>query len=247
MEIEMRVLSASELLNVWERGLSQPPIQRALLLLAAASPEMAAEELARLSIGQRDAQLLRLREWTFGTQLASLVKCAQCGERLELTFDMADLQAPTELAPTGNLSLQVEGYDLRFRLPNSLDLTTIKSDEMANSRGLLLQRCILASTYEGEEKSVEQLPENIVQVVMERMSQAEPQADIQIAVACPACRHEWQANFDIVSFFWSEITAWAQRLLREIHTLAAVYHWREADILALSPWRRQCYLEMVSR
>ena len=80
-----------------------------------------------------------------------------------------------------------------------------------------------------------------------RMAQADPQANIQLALGCPACGHSWLALFDIVGFFWREIDTWARRVLRDIHTLALAYGWSEAEILALSPWRRQFYLEMVSQ
>ena len=55
----------------------------------------------------------------------------------------------------------------------------------------------------------------------------------------------WRAVFDIVTFFWSEIEAWACRILREVHILASAYGWCERDILALTSARRQFYLEMV--
>lgn len=77
------------------------------------------------------------------------------------------------------------------------------------------------------------------------MAEAEPQADVQLALACPACGHRWLATFDVVSYFWSEVNAWAYRVLGEVHTLAFAYCWREEDILAMSPWRRRVYLEMV--
>jgi hypothetical protein len=35
-------------------------------------------------------------------------------------------------------------------------------------------------------------------------------------------------------------------MLRDVHALATAYGWREADIVAMSPWRRQVYLDMVS-
>jgi hypothetical protein len=79
------------------------------------------------------------------------------------------------------------------------------------------------------------------------MGEADPQAEVQLALACPACRHQWQVSFDIVSYFWSEINARSQRLLWEVHALASAYGWREADILAISPQRRQFYLEMVGQ
>ena len=77
------------------------------------------------------------------------------------------------------------------------------------------------------------------------MARADPQADVTFSITCPACGHAWQAIFDIVSFFWREVNAWSYRLLYEVHLLASAYGWREADILAMSPWRRQCYLEMT--
>ena len=51
--------SAAEFLSVWEHGLESRPYERALALLAAACPENSPEELASLTIGQRDALLLR--------------------------------------------------------------------------------------------------------------------------------------------------------------------------------------------
>jgi hypothetical protein len=50
-----------------------------------------------------------------------------------------------------------------------------------------------------------------------------------------------------VSFLWSEIHSWAQRLLRDVHAIAAAYGWREGDILAMNPLRRQAYLELIGQ
>jgi hypothetical protein len=248
----MRALSATELLDIWEQGRTGRPAQQALMLLAAAWPDMPADVLAGFSIGRRDACLLTLREWTFGPQLACLTTCPQCGERLELSFDVKDIRAPSPLtvddAIEGKiLSLNVAGYEVRFRLPSSLDLITVSgSADVAASRHLLLERCLLAARYNGEEMAADQLPTEAIEAVVVRMAQADPQADVRLALSCPSCSHRWQAAFDIASFFWSEINAWAYRTLREVHTLASAYGWREADILALSPWRRQAYLELVN-
>jgi hypothetical protein len=244
----MQPLSASDLLNAWERGLAQAPAQRALSLLAAAHPRMSVEDLAELSVGQRDARLLTLREWTFGSQLASLADCPSCGERLEMSFNVSDVRAASETELTAPLSLDVAGYEVRFRLPNSLDLIAIATDnDVTAARQRLLGRCLLAAHQARTAVTIEQLPAEVTAAIAERMGQADPQTDVQLALTCPACGHQWQATFDIMSFFWSEIHAWADRILREVHTLASFYGWSEADILALSPRRRQRYLEMVRR
>ena len=95
----MRALSAAELLYVWEQGLAQSPVKRALMLLTAACPETPVEALANLRIGERDARLLTLREWAFGSQLVSVANCPNCRERVELTFNTADLR----VMPDGEL------------------------------------------------------------------------------------------------------------------------------------------------
>lgn len=245
----MRPLSAVELLGVWEQGLAQPPTQRALALLAAACPEASPNALAELSIGQRDARLLTLREWTFGSNVVSLATCRACGERLELTFEVANIRVEPETEPAETLGLVNDGYEVQFRLPNSLDLAAISGNDanVAASRRLLLERCLVAAHQGGKPASPDQLPADVVNAVVEQMAQVDPQADVQLKLTCPACDHQWQVAFDIVSFFCSEISAWAHRVLREVHILASAYGWREADILAMSPWRRQLYLEMVSR
>jgi len=53
-------------------------------------------------------------------------------------------------------------------------------------------------------------------------------------------------GFDIARYLWSEVHAWALRFLREVDLIARTYHWREEDILALTPTRRQAYLELCA-
>jgi hypothetical protein len=256
----MNALSAWDLLQIWEQGRAQLPAERGLTLLAAACPDMPVDVLAELTIGQRDARLLALRERTFGPQLASLVICPDCGERLELAVGVTDLlvgDGTARVVVSGSegredegatLSLVTASYEVLFRLPNSRDLLAVaRCQDPDAARQLLLERCLLRVRQNGDDAEPAQLPAEVAAATIECMAQADPQADVQLDLSCPACDHRWQTAFDIVSFFWTEIDTWAQRTLRQVHTLASAYGWREADILAMSPWRRQLYLEMVGR
>jgi hypothetical protein len=241
----MRPLTTHELLDVWEAAAALPPPERALALLAAACPGQPADSLARLSIGQRDARLMTLREWAFGPQMVSVAACPRCGDQLELTFQVADIRVPPA-EPPELLSLTMDGHEVRFRPLDSQDLVALgRAGARADGARFLLGRCLLSAHREGKQRAPDDLPDEIVQAVARRMAEADPQADVELALACAACGHQWLAPFDIVSWFWSEIDAWACRLLRDVHCLARAYGWREADILALSPWRRQFYLKMV--
>ena len=243
----MRPLSAEELLAVWERGLTETASGRALAFLAAACPDVSSDEVAALDIGERDRWLLTLREWTFGSQLASVTHCSECEERLEWTLDVADLRGPKQQKLSGELSLDLGRYSASFRLPNSSDLAAIANCvDATDARGVLLERCVLERRCDGQEISAGELPIEVTNAIVERMADSDPQSDMRLDLLCPACGHRWQALFDIGSFFWSEINAWAGRILTEVHVLARAYGWSEVEILNLSAWRRQHYLDLVA-
>jgi hypothetical protein len=244
----MQLPSTQHLLSAWEAGRAEPhPVQRALGLLAAAFPDVSQAALAELSIGERDARLLALRERAFGPRLDALVVCPRCGERLELHVNASDLRV-TQPPDRGRvLSLQADDYEIAFRVPNSADLAAlVDQSEIDTGRRKLLERVISHAAHQGREVAVEALPEAVLAALEQQMAAADPQGEVLLDLSCQSCGNEWQALFDVVSFLWSEIDAWAVRLLREVHSLARAYGWREADILAMSPWRRQCYLEMLS-
>ena len=256
----MHNLSAAELLTVWERTLGQSPVQQALVLLTAAYPEHDPEQLAQCSIGQRDAYLLTLRERLFGAQLNSMTACPQCQQRIELAFTVSDIRvepALTDPIPTVGevMTLMMEGYRVYFRLPNSLDLASIAACRDVNqARQYLLRRCLQSVVCTEAEKHDEEaqdpissLPMTLVDAIAERMAQADAQADTRLALSCPECHHEWSVTFDIATYLREEIQHWARHLLREVHSLARAYGWREADILAMTPTRRQAYLELLEQ
>lgn len=242
----MRALSASELLNVWERGKDKTSVNQALLLLAAACPETSVDQLAKLSLGQRDKRLLTLREWIFGSQLPCSTVCPGCRERLELVFNVADIRSTSKDEPAGEISANITDYELRFRLPCSHDIEAITDCKDASSaQKQLLDRCLLTIHHDGEKISTDKLPADVEAEIIDRMAKTDLQADVLLDLSCPSCEHKWRMVFDIVSFFWSEITAWAYRIMREVHALALAYGWSESDILSMSSWRRQFYLEMI--
>ena len=241
----MRVLSAAELLELWERGLRQPPARRAVALLEAACPDLSPDEAAALPVGRRDAYLFDLRELLLGPDLTIVVSCPNCGEQLDSTFHGAQIRADASAAqPTQ--TIEADAYRIAFRLPASDDLLALsRAPDRTAARRMLLDRCILHAEHNGERADVASLPEDVVAAVAARMAAADPQADVELDLSCPACTHAWESSFDIAGFFWQEIHAWAKSMLRSVHALARAYGWREADILALSPTRLQIYLELA--
>ena len=228
----MRILEPAELLAVWERGYAQQPVERALTLLAAALPELAAADLVAMPIGRRDAAILALRERNFGGRFTGVTSCPACGEKVECDFTAEHVRFdPSD----GALQIESEGRSIPFRLPDSSDLLAVAAAAEADPRSLILRRCLGGIDVD----------EPTARAISERMEQADPQAFVQLAIACPACHGVFRRTFDIVSYVWGEIASWAARIVREVDALARTYGWREADILAMTPWRRQLYLELV--
>lgn len=241
----MRSLTAPELLGAWEAGHPHSGPGRALALLCEAWPERSPEALARLPVGVRDSLLLAVREQTFGPEVSGLAPCPACGEQVELSFTVGDIQVAPEAPVPDALSVVHEGYSVRFRLPDSRDLAALTAGQGGDGRRLLLARCLVEAHRDGARVEGAELPEAVVRAVADAMEAVDPQARVELATACPACGHAWAVTFDIVEFFWREVEAWAQRTLREVHALAHAYGWSEERILAMSPWKRQRYLEMA--
>lgn len=238
-------MRTADLLNVWDQGQSLPHAQRALLLLSLAAPELA-DAPEQCTVGQRDAALMALRAGLFGPRVASVADCPACHERVELDFELAAIAvAPPENAGS-SFELSHRGYRVVARAPSAVDLALIVPwKPIAVERSALLQRCVLAAYRHGAPVLATELPDAVVARVVARMARADPQADIRLALSCAACAHVWESCFDIVSFLWGELGAWARQTLHDVHTLARAYGWGEADILAMSRARRSVYLELV--
>lgn len=301
----MRGLSAADILNVWERGAGHSAALRGLDILAVACTGLEVDALAELTVGQRDALLLEVRQLTLGSRLEATTRCPACDELLEFAVQTDDLRLPDHVPPdwtpglapdrgaTGRLRSRLrrpttgrtpglapdhrpagrlrsrlrhppspaatppaagtsaciwegDGVRVTYRLPRVSDLIAIGDPSASGAMlSVLLERCVLRAEADSATVPVAALRADIVEALAAEMARRDPQADLQLALTCPACGHSWQAPFDIASFFWAEIAAAAKRLLREVHLLARAYGWREADILAMSASRRQAYIEMI--
>jgi hypothetical protein len=230
----VRELSASEILDVWERGRGRTLAERAVELLAAGGHPAAPDEI---SVGERDALLAELRERTFGPSLEAVVSCPSCGELVEAALALADLRVEADRSGREVLELEVGGSRVEVRLPTAADLVAVAdAPDLDEGRVMLLERCLL----EGEPGP------GVGDAVSSALAEADPGAWIELALGCPGCGEGWSAPFDIVSFLWAEVEARAREHVGDVHALASAYGWREDEVLALSPERREAYLELVA-
>lgn len=243
----MHALSAQQIVQVWEQGYFQHGIDRALTILAVVCPGHSRVELAALTIGQRDSQLLTLREMTFGKRLICFSVCPHCQECLQFSLTTEALKVEQPRLEASDLEFRLEGFTMRIRLPNSHDLAAVAGCSATDDpHQVLLQRCLVEVSQNGEAIEAKNLPETVICAVSDHIGANDPQAEVLLELNCSSCGHRWMTVFDIVTFFWKEISVYAKRLLEDVVVLARTYGWRERDILGLSPVRRRFYLERAT-
>jgi hypothetical protein len=239
----MRAPSETDLLALWERGHGRHPIDRALLLCAWSTPELAPNQLAGLPLGTLGAALLRLRAACFGPRIDAYVDCAGCGERLALALDVAELLAAADPGEA-EAALEMAEIDIdgvHVRVPTSRDLAAVAGESDPDAAALrLLERCCVTPADS---------PPTLLVDLRERIEAAletlDPAADLSLALACQRCGDRSVAGLDIAALLWDELDTRARALIGEVHGLARAYGWTEPEVLALSPQRRAVYLDLV--
>lgn len=251
------VAGADEALLAEERSAS--PARRVTRLLGRClrrigELEPVGEEAVRaLTVGDREALLLHLRRMTLGEAMPCVLACPDCGEKLDLELRVGDLLLPPydEARSSWEATVEEDGrwYLVRFRLPAGGDQEAaadcVDREGAEAAAALLLRRCV-ESVEDEEGRPVEDWPAVVARELPARMAELDPQAEISLDLACPACGRRFSALFDTASYFLGELAGDPARLFRQVHSLALHYHWSEPEILALTPRRRRVYLDLLA-
>lgn len=235
----MAGITEAALLALWEAGRHQPAASRALAL-AAAGTGRDPDELADLPLGRRDGLLLSLRERCFGTELPGTVTCPACAEALEVSLRVPELRVDSPAVGSDSVTVRVNGAALRLRAVTTRDLLDIPV-RAPDARYRLVTACLVDVAERDTALGAAELDR-----LADRLAELDPQADVRVTVDCPACEHRWASIFDVADYLWAEIDSYVRRLLLDVHALAGRYGWTEADVLAISPARRQFYLETAA-
>jgi hypothetical protein len=255
-----RPLTEANVLDVWESGLGSTPVVRALLLASMAAP--AGHDVADLPLSALNALLLELRSGAFGDRLPCVTDCPQCGESLDVTVSTGELwalrasraaaTATREGAEPATATLTAHGMEITFRALTARDVRSV-DPTAPHARRHLLRRCVVGvSPSAGEvldevpDAVADEIPDEVLEEIARRLPGLDPGADPLFTLDCPQCEHRWEAPLDIADHLWTDVCGYAHRLLHEVHALARAYGWSEADALAVSPVRRQFYLEATA-
>ncbi|HEU0054889.1 MAG TPA: hypothetical protein VFQ39_17005, partial [Longimicrobium sp.] len=187
-----RGLSARDVVAVWERGQERHPVDRALLLLGAAFPDRSRDELASLTVGQRDGLLLLARERTLGATMQCFVPCPACALSLEFPVEVREILVADPLAPVEREhEVEAEGFTLRFRLLDSRDLAAVaRIADPAAARHALLRRAVVSARAGDETVPPQLLPPAAHEAVAAELAKHDPQSEVEFALRCHGCQHQ---------------------------------------------------------
>ena len=233
------------LLETWERAQPLPAPARPLALLALAEGSAEPEDLARLALGARDAELLRLRRQLFGGHMSCTTVCPKCAAHLQLDLSADDFLGQAGGTAVGLHRLERDGYVIEFRALNSTDVAALAPSEAEEIEKCILARCVIEARGPAGRVDPQQIPPALAELLAQELERRDPLAAIWLDLECGQCGHAWPSLFDIASLLWIEIDRWASALLREVHQLARAYGWSERDVLGMSPARRHSYLRMI--
>ena len=239
-------LSEAELLAAWEEAVVLPHLERGSALLRRECVEIG-EEPGQWPLGRHDARLLDLHIRAFGDTLSGTADCPACGEQVALTLGIGQLRtAYAESGGEHSLEVEESGHRVQFRLLCADDLAAAaREPDIESARRALLARCILAAEVDGGPPPGGELPTAVLDALGRRMAAEDPQAELRVALRCPACDEHWQADLEPLAFVFSELEDRARAALLEVASLAAAYGWSEQDVLAMSRERRRAYLELA--
>lgn len=236
--------TAGDLLALWDRAAMLPPARRDDALLGSLF------ETPPTSLGARNAALLAVRARLFGGLLALRARCLECRAAVEFTIDCEELSRRLQPASEGGGAqvLELAGLHIVFRAP---DVDDVREAARAADGGpvfvrTLLERCVLSCERDDHAPvAVAALPAAASEAISRRLEEIEPGASVSFALGCPECSASWNAPMDCGAVLWSELGAYAERLLLDVDALARAYGWSEGEVLALSPTRRSAYLQLV--
>ena len=257
-EVELRALSgrAEELLCARDRS----PAELVTAVLAACVLRVGDrapvdEDLARdLCVGDRSYLLLKLREATFGPDVALVASCAwpDCGEKVDIAFRIPDVpvREQREPGPVHETQLSAEAAagaaaTVRFRLPRGADQETcglLLDVNPAAALRALLDACVVTDDADAV-AALTPLARAEIEAAMAAVAGG---PGLTLRARCPACGRGFDIPFDVQDFFFGEVAASTDLLLRQVHYLAYHYHWAESEIMELPREKRLRYVELLA-
>ncbi|MFZ1468380.1 MAG: hypothetical protein WAT09_05300 [Paracoccaceae bacterium] len=226
-------LDASAVIDLADCAGRLSPGQWSVALLRHAYPDAADEAVLALPVGARDRLVLDVRARLAAGPLRAEPVCDACGATYELTLDPAEfgLAGDAPWPDPGFCGVQVGGVVVNLRPVSLGDLLAVETVVSPQAAAEMLAVRVQEGAFD--------LPAEALEAALETL---DPGADVWLQVACPDCDARQSVAFDAVHFVAHELRQMSKQVLQDVVDIARVFHWSEADILALPDHRRAFYV-----
>ncbi|MQX37656.1 hypothetical protein [Roseospira navarrensis] len=198
---------------------------------------------ADLTLADHDAITAALYRALYGARIECHVPCRACDRRFETGFALDDWLAalaeaagpvPVRRLDDGLWRLDAEDPHgaVRFRLPTGADLAAVAGAPEAARAEALRRRCVIEGDPDDPRLDA-------------AMSRAGPLLDDEIEAVCAYCDTPQAFAFRLSDYLMAALARERPVLLREIHALAATYHWSRAEILAIPRGERRDHVRLI--
>ncbi|MCP4341206.1 MAG: hypothetical protein GY799_20575 [Desulfobulbaceae bacterium] len=205
------------------------------------------QEIWLWSLKQRLQGLLATVVSTLGQQLRLEVSCSKidCHELMEVDLDLALFNQ--EEQATSILCRPDSETELVLRLPNGVDqLNWLSNQHDIADEWFTEMASSLVGRVNGETPGQDfRVSENWLDQIGTELEQHDDLMTLVINTSCPACCEDLAIDLDLEEKLLELLAGEQRLLLKQIHRLAFVYHWSEADIVAMPCKRRQYYLAQI--
>lgn len=220
--------------ELWLAGRRRTDLPAAVLetLVLNAGMVHGGEDPAHWLIGDRNRAIISVLCAGYGAPDELWARCPDCDEMHEVPFNPSWILDQVPQGPAGvGFAAQTDAGEIELRLPVGADLTAL--GDAADAANALLARC--ASRVAPE----------LGPVLEEEITARDPCAELRFGLTCVGCGSKFSGNLDPLALLLTEMDR-NGGVLAEIDHLARVYHWTEADLLALPAWRRRLYLRQMA-
>ena len=240
----MHPLTGERLLAACDRAEGEHALVRAISLLAAALPDVEAEQLLQLPLAERNRLLLQLHRLSYGTMLDGYATCTACGAAMEFSLPVAVALEGIDGTPSPTIDWSEDGVPLQLRQVTTADLlATLQASSAEQAESTLLARCL---EVDAERDAPAAATYAMRASVREHFERLHANSELRCNLRCPDCAHSERWELDLAHFIWLKTRHAAHRLLADIHTIALHYGWSEAAIANMSTPRRDAYLELLN-
>lgn len=166
-----------------------------------------------------------------------------CGQPIEIDLTIEELLEAEKGAWEDEFSVSLGEKCLVLRRPTAADQLSWLQQSFVDE-DCAVRMIIRTLLVEGPQI---ELTQEWISRIEEALDRHDPLLQFGLSVICPYCQKLAEQNLDLAEFAMRKLKEAQARLIEAVHRLATHYHWSEAEILRLPPWRRARYLSLVER